>query len=125
MKVWYPIILPSIVLLVLIMIDTHLLSFQYRHQYWWIFLIFFVFLGYISKQILEYSQKDSQTKFSMYYFSTMIIRLLLSVLLIFVLLFKEKDSKVALVLNFFAIYLLYFVFEIYYLLANLQANSKK
>ncbi len=125
MKAWYPIILPSLALIGLIMIDEYLLSSQYRHPYWWLFLVFFVFLGYISKQILEHSQKDSQTKFSMYYLSTMIIRLLLSVLLISILLFRETDSKLFLVLNFLIIYLLYFVFEIYYLLANLQANSKK
>jgi hypothetical protein len=124
MKSWLPIIIPSSLILILIGIDHWWMKDQFFHPYKWLFLIFFVFLGYISRQIHIYSQLDDQTKSSLYYFSTMIIRLLLGVVLISILLFREEESKWLLVVNFFIFYLLYFVFEIYYLLANLRANIK-
>ncbi len=124
MKSWLPILIPTCLSLLFIGLDEWYTEKQFFHQYKWLFLIFFIFLGYISRQIHQYSQIEDQTKSSLYYFSAMIIRFLLSILLISVLLFRGDEAKWLLITSFFIFYFSYFVFEIYYLLANLRANTK-
>ncbi|CAN5147628.1 hypothetical protein BH23BAC1_BH23BAC1_01800 [soil metagenome] len=54
-----------------------------------------------------------------------VIRMLLSIIVIMVLLLRGTDRILVLLINFFIVYLIYLLFEIYNILANLRRISKK
>lgn len=121
--VWQ-VILPSICLVGAILISEQLGMQHWLHPQRWLMLVFFAILTFVQVRITEFGLSQEQTKFQTFYFAAMIIRLFGSLLLLLGLLIYETENKASLVGNFLAFYLFYFIFEIYYLLGNLRANSK-
>lgn len=68
--------------------------------------------------------KGRENFISMVLVST-VIRMLLSIIIIMVLLLRGPDRILVLLINFFIVYLIYLLFEIYNILANLRRISKK
>jgi hypothetical protein len=68
--------------------------------------------------------KSRENFISMVLVST-VIRMLLSIIIILVLLLRGTDRIIILLINFFIVYLIYLLFEIYNILTNLRRISKK
>lgn len=115
---------PSLILAGILLIESLIPSVFLFHSYKWILLFFFFAQSYISHKIINFGLETDQRKFYVYYFSSMIIRIILSSVLLLVLLFQKVENTFVFVLTFFIFYFYHIVFEIYYLLGNLRANSK-
>jgi hypothetical protein len=94
------------------------------HNQVWNVLLFFFFLtlltGYLSHLIL----KIGKDNFVLTVLAGTIFRFVISLGYILVFLFTGVDNIILFVANFFVIYLLYLLFDIYGLMANLRPHSK-
>lgn len=94
------------------------------HNQVWNMIIFFFLLafstGYLSQLIL----KNGKDNFVAAVLSGTIFRFFISLGYILVFLFLGVDNIILFVVNFFVIYLLYLLFDIYGLIANLRPHSK-
>ena len=90
----------------------------YSHQ--WYLLIYFYLITFLSIIIIERTtQKDSE-KLSKGFFSAMMLRLFVSVIIAIVIIYFDRVNSTIFALNFLILYLLYLGFEIYYLISILQ-----
>lgn len=103
--------------------DTFLFP-ELVHFHKWLILGFFFLLSLVIQRIIERAAIKNPSKIMSYYFGTLLLRLLLSVLFIGYFIFIKVDDVFIFVINFFIFYLLYVGFEINSLLANLRRNSQ-
>jgi hypothetical protein len=108
----------------IIFLADHFFSWAYIHPAIWIMLIFFLIVSIISHFITNIGVRKKDANVINYYFSTMLIRLLLSIGFIGFFVYSKAEDIFLFVANFFILYLLYVGFEIYWLLTNLRRNSK-
>ena len=95
----------------------------FHHQVWNMLLFYFLltlFTGYLSQIIL----KNGKDNFVAAVLGGTIFRFIISLGYILVILFIGVDNIILFVVNFFIIYLLYLLFDIYGLMANLRPHSK-
>lgn len=118
------IIFPTIIILLLFGIDFLLPFSDLFHPKKWILLSFFILMAYSSKKISDLSLTSDQTKFFSYYVLSLILRLILTIIFLFVFIYLKIANIPLFVLNYLFFYFFYQIFEIYYLITNLQANSK-
>jgi hypothetical protein len=84
---------------------------------------FFVLLNLITQIItLQYKNKPPEKLFN-YYLLGALCRILCCLLVVILALYWAVSHLLLFVGNFFLLYFLFVAFEIYFLLANLQANS--
>ncbi len=102
----------------------HLFAWTFIHPTIWIMLAFFFIVSLISHYIIEIGVKKKKGNMMNYYFSTMLVRLLLSIAFIGFFVYSKTEDIFLFVANFFILYLLFVGFEIYWLLTNLRRNSK-
>ncbi|RNI23513.1 hypothetical protein EFB08_18435 [Rufibacter latericius] len=95
------------------------------HFYIWYMLGFFVFLTGFAHYIAYLGLKHDSENLHAYYFASMGVRMVFSIIAVFVYRYFHAEQLVQFVLNFFALYFIYAGFEIYALLSNLRQNSKK
>ncbi len=95
------------------------------HDYIWGMLIFYFLLSAVTSFLTEYGIRRQPNNFQIFYFGGMGIRVFASMLVAFVIIIAGNEQIVTFLLNFFALYLFFLIFEIYTLLTNLRANSKK
>jgi hypothetical protein len=87
-------------------------------------LIFFEIVAYTNKKILDLGLSDDRIKFQNYYSLTIFVRLILSLIFLFMLIFLKVANIKTLITNFILLYFFFLIFEIYYLFANLRPDSK-
>ncbi len=117
-------ITPTLIAVILILIDYFLFPLPFIHPRAGYMLAFFVALSYMNDRILEFGVDGNPERFQVLYFTSMMLRMVFSVLFIFIFLWWGLAQKLLFILNFFIFYFLYIVFEIYYLLGILRSNGK-
>jgi len=85
------------------------------------FLLLTLLTNYISRSTLEHSPD----RFSLFFFGTITLRLLLSVGVVLVVLLQDIPDKITFGINFAVVYLIFLIFEIYALLTTLRSNFQK
>jgi hypothetical protein len=86
---------------------------------WWL-LIFFILLTVSSLLIIGYATAKNPKNFMVFYFSAMIARLFISILVAAVFILLDKNNVLVFAVNFTTLYLLFLGFEIYSILINLR-----
>ncbi|MGI9544486.1 MAG: hypothetical protein ACR2MX_14595 [Cyclobacteriaceae bacterium] len=93
------------------------------HSHIWYMLAFFFGLTLLT-MVVVLKSTDPKT-YVVFYLSTVVARLLLSVMAAFVFFYFLRGQEVPFVINFFSFYLLFLLFEIITLLSNLRAGNEK
>ena len=91
------------------------------HSHIWFMLLFFFCLTLLTMLIVL--QSNQAKSFVVFYLSTVVFRLLISIMAAFVFLYFIPKQEVAFIVNFFSFYLLFLLFEIKTLLSNLRAGN--
>jgi hypothetical protein len=97
---------------------------QLLHARVWNILLFFFFLTLITGFLSQLILKNGKENFAHVVLGGTIFRFFISLAYILIFLFIGLDNIILFVSNFFAIYLLYLLFDIYSLIANLRPHSK-
>jgi len=94
------------------------------HDQFWSIMVFSALLGFLVVAVANWGMKsfDAQMRPTVFIGIT-VMRLLLSMIFIGAAIFLGVEERVLWVVNFFAVYLLYLVFELYTILSNLRAIS--
>jgi len=92
------------------------------HPHIWYILAFFLGLSFLIHRLMEFGLRNNRQKFVTFYLSTIVGRLILSLVFIGLFLYNGLTNSFLFVLNFFALYLFYTCFEIYGLYCNLRRD---
>ncbi len=103
-------------------IVQHFFRSDWVHPYFWYILTFFYGLSFLIFRLMEYGHKDNNKKFVSFYLSTVVGRLLLSLIFIGSFLYFGLTDSLLFIINFFVLYLFYTGFEIYGLYCNLRRD---
>ena len=95
------------------------------HQQKWVILGFFAASAFLFSRIMELGFRENRKNFIQFYLTTVVLRLLLSIIFIGVELYRGLKQQELFVGNFFVLYLFYTIFEIWNLNSNLRRNSEK
>jgi hypothetical protein len=90
----------------------------YAHQ--WYLLLYFYLITFLSIVIIEKTTQQDAEKLSKGFFTAMMLRLFISVIIAIVIIYFDRVNSTIFALNFLILYLLYLGFEIYYLISILQ-----
>jgi hypothetical protein len=115
----YLFIILSGIILILINIVPGIL-----HAFIWIVNIFLFLLTLAAHFISSKGLRDKRD-FHMFYMLSMTVRLFCCIIFVLIILYSTSSNHVVFVGNFFALYLVYTSFEIYFLLCNLRADSQR
>jgi O-antigen/teichoic acid export membrane protein len=115
-------IIASIILAIVLFLVQHFHYDAWIHPYIWYILSFFVMLSFLIHRLMEYGLRNNREKFVTFYLSTIVGRLILSIIFIGIFLYSGLTDSFTFVLNFFALYLFYTCFEIYGLYCNLRRD---
>lgn len=88
-------------------------------------ILFFLLLTLLTNYISQSALKHSPDRFSLFFFATITLRLLLSVGVVLVVLLQDIPDKITFGINFAVVYLIFLIFEIYALLTTLRSNFQK
>ncbi|MBD8488321.1 hypothetical protein IFO69_06140 [Echinicola sp. CAU 1574] len=118
----------SLVLLTLaIVLLTLLVQFAWPtliHGRIWQIIIFYFGLMLLSGKLIQFLLKQSEENSVAIVLGATILRFLASLIFIAICLFTKIDNKILFFADFFVIYLLYLLFDIYSLITNLRPHSK-
>jgi amino acid transporter len=97
----------------------------YRYQ--WYLLLYFYLITLISLFIIEKTTRKDKEKLSKGFFSAMMLRLFISIIIALIIIYFDRANSTIFALNFLVLYLIYLGFEIYYLISILQPrlNSER
>ena len=113
-------------LAILIAFFQQILNSSFIHPAIWYILLFFSVIGILSHLFTTWGMKQKSTQlFMTSTFGSMVIKLLGSILFIFIYLAFQPSNHFWFVINFFLLYFFFMAFEIYYLLHNLRAPKKE
>lgn len=107
----------------LLILSIQLWDAAFLSKYIWVLQGFFLFVGIGNHLISEKGLKNA-SDMHLYYLGSMSIRFLLSLIFLFIFIYRMKEGHFDFVLNFFILYLVYTSFEIYFLLRNLRPDFK-
>ncbi len=93
-----------------------------HYTYW--YSNFFFFLVIVIGHFIASQGLKSVQEFHVFYFTSMGMRFLLSLIYVFCFAFFQVEYKIGFVLNFMYLYLVYTSFEIYTLIRNLRHDFK-
>jgi len=88
---------------------------------WWL-LLFFILLTVSSLWAIGYATVKNPRNFMIYYFTAMILRLFISILVAAAIIILDKNNVLIFAVNFTTLYLLFLGFEIYTILINLRQH---
>ncbi|UCS94094.1 hypothetical protein KZP23_03405 [Echinicola marina] len=94
------------------------------HPRVWQIIIFYFVLMLLSGQLIQFLLKQSEENSVAITLGATILRFLASLIFIAIVLFTKLDAKILFFADFFVIYLLYLLFDIYSLITNLRPHSK-
>lgn len=97
---------------------------EFMSDYFWMIQGFFGVISILSHLISNLGLK-SRDEFHTFYLGSMAVRFILSLFFILLSLVYLSGNKITYVANFFILYIIYASFEIYHLLRNLRADSKR
>ena len=114
-------------ILFFIQIGVRYLNPDLLYAYQWYLLIYFYLITLLSLIIIEKTASKDHDKLSKGFFSAMMLRLFLSIIIAALIIYFDSVNSTIFALNFLILYLLYLGFEIYYLISILQPrlNSEK
>lgn len=92
------------------------------HDNYLLIILFLYILTLITSSFVLYGVKGNRDKFNAFFFSGMIFRFFCSIIFITVIALVGINDVLYFVLDFFVLYLLYQVFEITSLMANLRSH---
>lgn len=126
MKVFNRLTPLHIVFSILLVGITYLLTLsefsEYIHSAIWGSLVFYFVQGLVINLAIDWAKRNSHDKLHLFLLGSVAFRLLTSIFAcIFVLLFGIGDPELF-IINFFGVYLLYLIFEMTSLVANLRPN---
>jgi hypothetical protein len=75
--------------------------------------------------IIEKTTQNDLEKLSKGFFSAMMLRLFVSIIIAVIIIYFDRANSTIFALNFLILYLLYLGFEIYYLISILQPRLKR
>lgn len=119
------ILLITVLLAVLLALDDFVLPQALLHEYKWYLLIFFAVQSVTTTFITSQGLGKDPRYFQGFFFSAMLLRMFLSIAVIFYAVYQGVISPTLFVVTFFILYFCFISFEIYSLLHNLRANSEK
>lgn len=123
-KAWLTLSVYALILTLLaFLLDT--LAPQIIHEGAYFILLFFFLLTLLTHYLSISALKAGHDRFSLVFFGTMTVRLLLSVGIVLVVLLQDIPSKITFAVNFATTYLAFLIFEIYALLTTLRSNFQK
>ncbi|MBS9524212.1 hypothetical protein KI659_09320 [Litoribacter alkaliphilus] len=97
---------------------------QLLHAKVWNIILFFFFLTLVMVFLTQLILKNGEENFAQVVLGATIFRFFFSLGYILIFLFLGLDNIILFVTNFFAVYLLYLLFDIYGLITNLRPHSK-
>jgi hypothetical protein len=114
-------------ILLFIQVGIRYLNPDLLYRYQWYLLLYFYLITLLSLVIIERTTRNDQEKLSKGFFSAMMLRLFISIVIAVVIIYYDRVNSTIFALNFLILYLLYLGFEIYYLISILQPrlNSEK
>ena len=115
-------IIASIILAIALFLVQRFVNPIWIHPHIWYILVFFVMLSFLIHRLMEYGLRNNREKFVTFYLSTIVGRLILSIIFIGIFLYSGLTDSFTFVINFFALYLFYTCFEIYGLYCNLRRD---
>lgn len=89
------------------------------------FLIYFFFLSLLNHQFIRFALKNKGGEFTSFYFVSMLIRFFLSIIIIFVVIYVDRENRITAAISFMILYFAYLAFEIIWLLKKININSKE
>ncbi|HEY4651036.1 MAG TPA: hypothetical protein VIG72_06455 [Pontibacter sp.] len=95
------------------------------HPHIWYILVFFIIVTAIAFYVTRLGVSYDPDNFQLYHFASMGFRMLLSIMVIFLYIYFNKDGRLQFVFNFFVLYFVFTGFEIYSILANFAPQLKK
>ena len=107
-------------ILALIQYGVYQLNAGLLYTYQWYLLLYFYLITVLSVVIIEKTTQRDAEKLAKGFFSAMMLRLFLSVIIAIVIIYFDRVNSTIFALNFLILYLLYLGFEIYYLISILQ-----
>lgn len=107
-------------IIALIQFGVHKLNAGLLYSHQWYLLLYFYFITFLSIVIIEKTTHQDAEKLSKGFFTAMMLRLFISVIIAIVIIYFDRVNSTIFALNFLILYLLYLGFEIYYLISILQ-----
>ena len=107
-------------ILVLIQYGVYQLNSGLLYTYQWYLLLYFYLITVLSVVIIEKTTQKDAEKLAKGFFSAMMLRLFVSVIIAILIIYFDRVNSTIFALNFLILYLLYLGFEIYYLISILQ-----
>lgn len=95
------------------------------HPNVWLIQVFFLVIILVSFKILSSGLRKDPLSFHIYLMGSMAVRFVFSAFFMLFCLYFSPIQHMLFAINFFILYLVYTGFEIYFILCNLQADSKK
>jgi len=123
-SIYAKLVLMTVSIAVLVLIFKFIGLDNILHNQVWNMLIFFFLLAFSTAYLSQIILKNGKDNFVAAVLSGTIFRFFISLGYILVFLFVGVDNIILFVGNFFVIYLLYLLFDIYGLIANLRPHSK-
>jgi hypothetical protein len=107
-------------IIALIQFGVHNLNAGLLYSHQWYLLLYFYLITFLSIVIIEKTTQQDAEKLSKGFFTAMMLRLFISVIIAIVIIYLDRVNSTIFALNFLILYLLYLGFEIYYLISILQ-----
>lgn len=117
------IIFLSLALLCVLLADDYLLPKPVLHAYKWYLLLFFVLQSVLVNFLVMRGVQRDALAFQGRFFISISIRMLLSIAVIFGVIYAGDKEPLRFVISFFSLYFLYVAFEVYSLLITLRKQS--
>lgn len=118
-------ILLTVILIIVFFLAKYLGIDYLLHPKKWLILGFFVAFSFLFHRVIEFGLREKQKNFIPFYLSTVVLRLILSLIFIGIVLYLGLQNPELFILNFFVLYLFYTIFEIWNLSRKLRHNSEK
>jgi hypothetical protein len=101
-----------VLFLIAFFLADHYGPMSFLHDWKYIILLFFAALSYVFHSIINTSKASESDNFIQFYLSTVLIRLLACAIFITVALYIKVENRGLFIINFFALYLFFTLFEI-------------
>lgn len=94
------------------------------YKWSWILIIYFTFLSAINFQFINFALKKNGGNIVPYYFGSMTVRFLVSILIVFLVIYIDRENSISFAINFIILYLLFLGFEIFWLIKRIESNEE-
>lgn len=117
------IIFLTVALVCILLADDYLLPKPVLHDYKWYLLLFFVLQSILINFLVMRGVQRDALAFQGRFFAGISIRMLLSIAVIFGVIYLGEEEPLRFIMSFFSLYFLYVAFEVYSLLITLRKQS--